>query len=322
MTVISRLFLMMFACSLFCTPVLASSTSPAELVAKVGSVPITKYELSRQVQKILPLEGSYHSGVSQEKLAEIRKTALDDLIDQACMVQYALNEELAVPNTEVDKVVGIVKKRFKTEADFEKALGTESLANFRASIYRMFLAQQAEKVAIEDKVKTSDADLRAYYDANKSKFMRPRQYQASHILIKVDPALPLEKKAELKKKAEDLAKRAKAGEDFYNLAYYNSDDRSKFVGGDLGLFHEGQTPPEFEAALKKMKPGEISGPVKTLYGWDIIKLVKVNEPKQLTFEEMAGKIQKMLEADKRKQLKKHWLADLHKKFPVQVMTAK
>ena len=103
-------------------------------------------------------------------------------------------------------------------------------------------------------------------------------------MVKVDPAETAEEKEAKKQRAEKLLERAKAGEDFFNLAYYESDDRSKYVGGSLGSFHAGQTVAEFDSVIQKMKAGEIAGPVRTLYGYHIIKLDDVQEARQLTFE--------------------------------------
>lgn len=146
--------------------------------------------------------------------------------------------------------------------------------------------------------------------------MRPKQFKASHILIKVDPSSNKDERLTLDNKAKDLAKRAKNGEDFYNLAYYNSDDRSKYVGGDLGFFHQGQTVKEFENALLKMKPGEISDPVRTMYGWHIIKLVEINEPKQLEFSDVKVKIREQMEKSSREKTYIDWMTKLKSTYPL------
>jgi parvulin-like peptidyl-prolyl isomerase len=88
------------------------------------------------------------------------------------------------------------------------------------------------------------------------------------------------------------------------------------VGGDLGFFHEGQTVPEFEDALNKMKAGEISEPIKSRYGWHIIKLVELNEMRQLEFEETKDKIRKKLEKIAKDRLVNSWMSELKGKYPV------
>jgi parvulin-like peptidyl-prolyl isomerase len=170
---------------------------------------------------------------------------------------------------------------------------------------------------VDSGVKVTDEDVRAYYDKNQSMYMRPRQFKASHILVKVDPASSKSEREALLSKAQDLAVKAAAGEDFYNLAYYNSDDRSKYVGGDLGYFHEGQTVPEFEEALVKMKPGEIAGPIKTMFGYHIVKLMELNEPRQLNYEEVKDNIRQTLEKKQRDSLYEAWMNGLKARFEVE-----
>lgn len=288
-----------------------------EGVAKVGSVTITKYELQREQQRMYPTQVSYHGGISPEKLAQIREEAYNKLVERAYKVQYALNEEIAVDNATVDGQIEAIRAKFKSKSEFKKAFGDEGLAAYRASVYRELLAKKAEAMAVDSKVTVTDAQVREFFDKNKANYKRPRQFKASHIMVKVDPSSNAAELKELQKKADDLFARAKAGEDFYNLAYYNSDDRSKFVGGDLGTFHEGQTVKEFEDALRKMKPGEISEPIKTMYGYHIIKLVEVNEPRQLNFDEVKDKIRETLEKQQREAAYEKWMAELKAKYPVQ-----
>jgi parvulin-like peptidyl-prolyl isomerase len=298
------------------TAPVARAAAENDVVAQVGQMTISKQELRQAVQKILPFNVSFHGKLSKEKMDDIRQEALDGLVERALKIQYALEREIAVDNAAVTAKLDEIRGRFKSEEDFQKAAGGQALAALRADIYRDLLAEKAEQVALDSKVKVSEKEISDYYRENKSRFMRPRQYKASHILVKVDPSANKEERAKLLKKAQSLLERAKAGEDFYNLAYYNSDDRSRYVGGDLGVFHEGQTVKEFDEALAAMKPGEIAGPVKTMYGYHIIKLDEVKKARQLTFEEMHDKIRQTLEAEKRATLEKEWMDGLKEKYPV------
>jgi parvulin-like peptidyl-prolyl isomerase len=179
------------------------------------------------------------------------------------------------------------------------------------------LAKRAEDIVVNDRVKVSDEEVSSFYAENGKMFSQPKTYTASHILVKVDPASNAEELQLIKSRAEDLLDRAKAGEDFYNLAYYESEDRSKFVGGSLGTFHGGQTVAEFDEAVKSMQPGEISGLVRTMYGFHIIKLDASEEARQLTFEEAAPKIRTQLAEIKRKKLYEAWMSKLKEQYPVE-----
>ena len=289
----------------------------AKIVAQVGNVPITVFELSRELQKLIPLASGYHKGISKQKVDELSEEAMTKVIERAYMVQYALAEELSVSSAEIDEVLLPVRERFPSESAFEEALGEETKADFRASIYRLLLAKKAEDVAVEQKIKVDEADVKANYDANMSRYKRPRQFRASSILLSVDPAATPKEKSDKLEFAKKLVSQARSGEDFYNLAYYNSDDRTKYVGGDMGYFHEGQVLEEIQQTVEKMKVGEISDPVTTLQGYIIIKLVEDNPPVQLTFMETKDKLIAAEEKRQREQLRGEWLEHLKETYKVE-----
>lgn len=97
-----------------------------------------------------------------------------------------------------------------------------------------------------------------------------RQTQVRHILIKVNELVP---DAEAKRKAASLKERLDNGADFAELARLNSNDLSAAKGGDLGWLYEGDTVPEFERAMDALKLKEVSGPVKSPFGWHVIQVL-------------------------------------------------
>ncbi len=301
---------------LLCTLWVSSATAESPLVAEVGGIPVTAYELQREFQRMIPMQVNFHGGIAPEKLAKIQQQALDNLFDQAYKVRYALAEEITVDSALVEERFSAVKAKFPDSKAFESALGSEGAEGFRGSIYRKLLAEKAEDVAVNSRIAISDEQVSRYYEEHRSNYMRPRQFKASQILVKVDPASNKEERKVLRERAESLRTRAQAGEDFYDLAYYNSDDRSKYVGGDLGYFHEGQTVSEFEEAIKKLKPGEISDLIETMYGYHIVKLFESNEPRQLTFDEMEAKIRQNLEKEAREALYEEWMQGLRAQYPI------
>ena len=292
------------------------------IVAKVGSVPSTIFELNRQLQKWIPLASSYHSGVSKEKIADLQDQALEDLIEQAYMVQYAFAEEISVPKKDVDAILEPIVARFDSNDAFVKALGGEGVDGLRAAIFRMLLAQKALKVAVEDQVSVDETVLKADFEINKHRYMRPRQFRASHILIKVRPEMTAEEKADKEKLVNELHEKAVDGEDFYDLAYYNSEDKTRMVGGDIGVFHIGQAQPEVEEAIVKMKVGEISKPVRTFYGYEIVKLTEDSPATQLTFADMREKLMAAEHKEQYDRLKADWLAGLKENYKVERLIEK
>lgn len=138
----------------------------------------------------------------------------------------------------------------------------------------------------------SDKALQARYDKEKSRFVSPPQWEVSHILVKL-PAKPTaaEKQAALAKAQRIDALAEAPGADFAKLAEEYSDDLgSKRQGGDLGWLQKGDAGPEFQAALDKMKKGEISGPVLTADGYHIIDLRDVREGRTETFAQVKDQL--------------------------------
>ena len=315
--IVRTLYTAILSLCLLTAPLLSMShAADAKVVAQVGSVPVTIFDVGREQQRLLPFNTNFHTGVPAETLEKIKTEALATMVDQAYKVNYAVSKKIVIDKKIIDERIEQLKKKFKTGKEFKTALGEESLNELRKSIERSLLAQKAEELAVQKNINVTDAEVRAYYETNKHTYKRPKQFKASHILVKVDPSSNREERDKLEKKAKELAVKAKNGEDFYNLAYYNSDDRSKYVGGDLGYFHEGQTVPEFEEAVKKMKVGETSEPVKSMYGWHIIRLVELNEAKQLEFDETKVRIREQLEKAAKDKLYNSWMAELKAKYPV------
>jgi len=124
--------------------------------------------------------------------------------------------------------------------------------------------------ALRAKVNPSPAEIDRTYNNNIDQYTTPEQVRASHILLKTEG----KDDAAVKAKAEEVLKQARAGADFAELAKkYSEDEASAKQGGDLDYFGKGRMVPEFDQVVFSMEPGKISDPVKTQYGYHIIKLV-------------------------------------------------
>ena len=138
--------------------------------------------------------------------------------------------------------------------------------------------------AIEKAISTvtvTDADVKAYYDEHKDEFKSPETVTASHILI--------EDEAKIKEVYEDI----KAGKiTFEDAAKEFSTCPSGKQGGSLGEFTRGQMVPEFENAAFSMEVGAISEPVKTQFGFHLIKLEAKEAAGELPFEQVANELKK------------------------------
>ena len=150
-------------------------------------------------------------------------------------------------------------------------------------------------------IKVTDEDIKQYYNANKGKFKIPERVKASHILIKVSQDATEQVREQAKKRISDILRRLKKGEGFKKLAKeYSEDKGSKDKGGDLGYFTRGRLAKAFEDAAFSLKPGEISGIVKTKFGYHIIKVLDKKPATIQPLEKVRGSIKKELFNDFRK----------------------
>ncbi len=204
------------------------------------------------------------------KLREIVTDSLD-------VSDRELRDEFAKTNqkTQVDYVIlkkEDYKKRVKpTEAElqqyFDAHKETYRIKEKRRAQYLLVpVSQILQGITVTEQEILNEWDQRSHAET----------VEASHILFRVtDPS----KDAEVKAKAEAVLKRAKAGEDFAELAKkYSEDTGSASQGGYLGPFQRGQMVKEFEDATFSLKPGEISGLVHTQYGYHIIKVLRRETP--------------------------------------------
>jgi peptidyl-prolyl cis-trans isomerase D len=150
-------------------------------------------------------------------------------------------------------------------AHFEKNKETYRIGEKRQIKYALL---DVEKV--REQVKVPETELEAFYKQNLSQYQSAEEVRASHILLKTEG----KDEAQVRARADEALKRAKAGEDFAALAKeYSEDESNSGNGGDLGYFPRGAMVPEFEQVAYAMKAGEISDLVKTSFGFHIIKVI-------------------------------------------------
>lgn len=165
------------------------------------------------------------------------------------------------------------------------------------------LRQFSMKKVLED-VKVTQEEAKEYYEAHKNQFNNIYQYRASHILV------------DDKEKALDVISRLEK-EKFEDLAKELSSCPSSQNGGDLGVFASGQMVPEFDHALEKMEKGAISEPVKTQFGYHVIKLVDKNLARKNDFESNQHEIEGILLSKKQQEVYLEITNELQKKYKVE-----
>lgn len=179
------------------------------------------------------------------------------------------------------------------EADKEKMSDDPTFKDAMNAFRRQYLSNRILAKQLDGKI--TDAALKKYYDAHRTQYSTDRVH-AMHILVK-DEAL-----------AKDLIAKAKAGADFQDLAEkYSIDPSAKNNRGDLGFFGRGVMVPEFTEAAFDAKEGEVvAKPVRTAFGYHVIKVIEKRSGKALTFLDVQETIRNQL----RQELSQNYVAQL------------
>jgi peptidyl-prolyl cis-trans isomerase C len=219
--------------------------------------------------------------IAEQDRAEIRAKVLDHLIISKILLQKATEDDKTKAIKLVDDEIALARSNAPSPQAFDEQLKAKgmTLAQVRDQEVEK---QECQRVLLREatnNIIVTDAEVKKFYQDNPDKFKMPERVRAAHILVStMDPTtqqtLPLEKKKEKLKLANELKARADKGEDFAALVkQYSDDPGSKNKGGEY-TFKRGQMVPEFEAAAFSMKVNQISDPVETQFGYHIIKLLE------------------------------------------------
>jgi parvulin-like peptidyl-prolyl isomerase len=174
---------------------------------------------------------------------------------------------------------------------------------------------------VRAKINVPDADIQAFYVAHKEDFtITKERLRLSQILIALPPNPTPAQVSAAQKKAAMVRARALKGDDFGDLARVYSDDDSKSNGGELGWFAPGDINDSILAAVKTLKPGEISQPVRTSHGIHIVKLEDHEVPGLVPLNEVKAQIRaQLVDQQTSVQLEKWVESDLVKQHYVETM---
>jgi peptidyl-prolyl cis-trans isomerase D len=218
-------------------------------------------------------------------------------------LRAAITEWLSVPDKELEQEyrrrndkVKLALVSFTTDSLRKDVAATDGevssyfeghQADFRIPEKRKIRYLLVDIEALRAKVNPAPAEIERTYNNNIDQYTTPEQVRASHILLKTEG----KDDAAVKAKAEEILKQARAGADFADLAKkYSEDEASAKQGGDLDYFGKGRMVPEFDQVVFSMEPGKISDPVKTQYGYHIIKLVDKKPSTTRTLQEVRQQI--------------------------------
>jgi len=293
----------------------AAPTAPAEApaapapaielkdpVATVNGEAISKAELEKAFSEAVSAAGIDPAMLSADQRLAGYRQLLDDLITDKLISAKAGSIE--VTDADVKAEIEKIKSQFPSPEVFEEQL--KQSGQSPEQLNEMVKTGMQQRKWIESQIDGKDAvveaDAKKFYDENTAEFAQPEQVKASHILFLVPEDATPEVIKEKEEAAKKALERAKKGEDFTALAKELSEEPgADQSGGDLGFFTKERMVPEFSEAAFSQEKDAIGGPVKTDFGFHIIKVTDKKPAGTMSFDEVKDQLIAFLQDGKRRE---------------------
>ncbi len=293
-----------------------------QVIVKVNGDIITKTDLeARQVaairqrnRAVVTADDLRNDAELKKVLDEITPQLVVDAVDELLIMQRGRELGYKMGDEQFAQIIANIRKENKLEDDaqFEAALKQEGLtqAELRKSLERQMIMSRVQQVEVFGRIGITEDEARTYYNAHSSEFTTPSAITIREILIEVPTQMQGEGSTAqptfnallddgAKAKADALRKRAMAGEDFVALVTEASEAPSKANGGLIGPLNSDELNPQIKELLSGLKVGEVSEPLRTQRGYQLLKLETRSETKVLPFEEAREQIANKVFAVKR-----------------------
>ena len=284
------------------------------MAIKVNDQLIPSWAIERQAQSLFDQVAKGMQGRPQEviQLAAI-DLAKERMIDQSLMAQESSRRKYQIDPEAVNKGM----KRWMKENGGKKAIekAKHPAIKNREDLRREILAQLRYNRLLEEESSCeipTEKEAREYYENRPDLFTSEEMVSASHILKKASSEKEFKVAEE---QIQAIRQRLLSGEDFVKCVQEESDDGGN--DGNLGSFGKGRMVPEFEKVAFSLEPDQLSEPVKTQFGWHLVKLHEKQEPKITPFDELKEKIIEYLHERKKDKVFDSFLDDLKAKATIE-----
>jgi parvulin-like peptidyl-prolyl isomerase len=249
------------------------------LAARVNGRPITNERLERFFEDYATERGRSPASIWQPgPFKQLKREALDRLVEQEVLYQEAERRRLTATPAEAEQAVAVLKAKLSRPGAFARRL---ERSGFDEAGYQEWVRRQLsvrtllERETAAAGLTVGDDEVRAFHAARPDLFTEPEEVRVRHILRTAPAGAPEPERRKARRAAEKArASALRRGSDFAALARKHSQDPSAERGGDLGFLSRGQMVAPFEEAAFALRPGEISQVVETAFGFHVIQAVE------------------------------------------------
>lgn len=272
--------------------------------AVVNGVRIEQWEVEREFQNLLPTT-SFHRRVEGERRTELEGRALDALVMKELKRQWAEEQGLSIDESVVNREAMGIRERFPDEAAYREAMVERGMSEsgLRRAIARDHFAEAVDEKILSAVPEPTSEDVEVFFAANRADYVTPESRHVLHVLVYVAPSADAGTWQRAEKEAASVA--ASAAEKTTDLAAEAARRRSDIPPryrdqtGDLGTIHRGALHADVDGAVFSAVPGEVIGPIRTIYGYSVLQVLSVEPPHPLTLDQVSGAIEARLREERR-----------------------
>jgi peptidyl-prolyl cis-trans isomerase SurA len=308
---------------------MGEATSPMQVVgkpvARVNGSTLTDGDLRNTIYAIFPYVRQHNGTIPKAMESDIRAGAMKMMIFEELLYQEALRRKMTVPVAKLQKAEADFIQRFDNPEQFEQYLQAEyqgSRELLRSKIKRSLLIDALLKREVEQKATVTPAEVKAIYDKNPGRFLRPESFIFQTISILPPEKASPEQLKEARKRAEDALRQAKATksyEEFGLLAEKISEDDYRVMMGDHKAVDRAKLPQQVVQTALALKPGQVSDLIQVENAYTIMRLNKHTMAYQPKFEEVKADLQKEMQKQKVEQLRSALNKKLHQNAKIEVL---
>jgi peptidyl-prolyl cis-trans isomerase SurA len=286
-----------------------------QILVKVNGDIFTKSDLEqrqiaalRQKGQAIDLKSDPNNAQLRKALDEVTPQIMVEAIDEMVIVQRGKELGYTLSDQQFKSVVDNIRKENKIETDeqFQAALKSEnlSMADLRRNLERSMISQRVQQNEVMAKIGVTDDEARKYYESHLSEFTTSPTVTLREVLVAVrgDPkVMNVAADEAARARAEEIRKRTTTGgENFEKLAGEISDSPSKANAGLIGPLSVNDLSPELRKLVESMKAGDVSEPVRTARGYQLLKLEAITPTSTLPLDKAREQISEHVFTDKRK----------------------
>lgn len=299
--------------ALLCALGMGEAATVDRIAAIVNEDVITEADVSASAEAMLDRPDE----ASAEQAPKMREFALQRLIEQRLLLQEARKAGVTVESAEVLRRFDQFRERLGSPEEVADQLRQMAMSEeqVREKIRDQLLVQQLVDAKVRATITVSPQEVASELSQHPELAKKGDRIKASHILIRVTEARPVEQARAL---IEDIRRQALAGAEFEQLARQYSEDDQKDDGGRMDWVAEGELMPELDAALFALKPGEISAPINSRLGVHLLRVDDRRASEHLSLTEAHRSVYQQIYQRKFQDAFLRWIGDIKRKAYIEI----